>query len=56
MSVGDRHGVRNLFSGKDGCPQMFLDPELRTVSVGDELIPFDGAMVESVKRAKAAKS
>lgn len=37
------------------APQLFLDPELRVICIGDVLIPFDGSMVESVVRARAAK-
>lgn len=37
------------------CPQLYLDPELRAVVIGEALIPFDGAMVVSITRARAAK-
>lgn len=57
------HGVTSLVAGEPipnthpevKCPALYLDTDLRAVVVGDELIPFDGALVMSARRARAAK-
>jgi hypothetical protein len=58
---GCPHRARRLVSGETipqsqtQCPQLFFDPELRLLSVGDHLIPVDGGTVDYFVRAKAAK-
>jgi len=37
------------------CPNVFFDPDLRTIVIGDSHYPMDGGLVRRMSFAKAAK-